>query len=62
MVCPRCGGKIRVVDSVNNTDENETYRRKKCDDCELVFYTTEYEVRRDQQLVYRWHKYHRNYL
>ena len=60
MTCPRCGGKVRVLDSVNNAEENEIHRKRKCNDCELVFYTTEYEVRRDERFRRDWYKYHRN--
>lgn len=60
MVCPRCGGKVRVIDSVNNTEENEIYRKRKCEYCELVFYTTECELRRDERFARDWYKHHRN--
>lgn len=62
MVCPRCGGKIGVLDSVHNTEENETYRKRKCEDCELVFYTEEHEIRADQLFRSKWYRYHRNYI
>ena len=60
MVCPRCGGKIGVVDSVHNTDENEIYRKRKCKDCELIFYTTEFTIRRDEKFIREWYRYHRS--
>lgn len=44
MNCPKCGGKTKVTDVVNNFSHNETYRRRKCVTCDHVFYTTESEV------------------
>lgn len=61
MTCPRCGGKVRVIDSVNDPDENEIYRKRKCEDCELVFYTSECEVRADTYFRSKWYRYHRAY-
>lgn len=59
MICPRCGGKVRVLDSVNNAEENEIHRKRKCNDCELVFYTTEYETRPDPRFRLDWFRHHR---
>jgi transcriptional regulator NrdR family protein len=61
MICPRCGAKVRVLDVVHNTEENEIYRKRKCEDCELVFYTTEYEIRSDARFRSDWYKYRRSY-
>ena len=58
MVCPKCGGKIHVVDNVN-TNENETYRQKECRKCGHVFYTVEFEVDNDKNLKDTWKNNHR---
>ena len=60
MVCPSCGGKVGVIDSVHNTDENEIYRKRKCKDCELIFYTTEFVICRDEKFIREWYRYHRS--
>ena len=60
MNCPRCGGKVGVIDSVHNTDENEIYRKRKCKDCELIFYTAEYEIRHDLSFRSEWYRFHRS--
>lgn len=58
MVCPKCGGKIHVVDNVN-TNENETYRQKECRKCGHIFYTVEFEVDNDNSLKNTWKNNHR---
>ena len=49
MVCPKCGGKIRVTDTFP-TENNEIYRHRKCDVCCYSFYTVEFEVEYSEQL------------
>ena len=39
MVCPKCGGKPRVLETVSRN--NITYRYKKCNVCGHQFYTDE---------------------
>ena len=39
MVCPVCGGKSGV--SYTCSDYDEIYRRRKCKECNHIFYTTE---------------------
>ena len=41
MICPSCGCKSRVVNTVNDPIVNETHRQRKCLGCGTVFYTTE---------------------
>jgi transcriptional regulator NrdR family protein len=61
MTCPKCNGKIKVIDSAHNTDDNEMYRRRKCLECGHTFYTTEFEVAGDDNKFRNaWLKYHRN--
>ena len=43
MTCPVCAGKVIVEDSV--TDCESVYRRRKCKECNYVFYTTESELK-----------------
>ena len=40
MLCPKCDGKIKVLD-VRNTKDN-TYRKRQCKTCSYVFYTSEH--------------------
>ena len=49
MVCSKCNGKVRVADTFQ-TNNNETYRRKKCEDCSYNFYTIEFEVEYSEEL------------
>jgi transcriptional regulator NrdR family protein len=39
MRCPECKGDVKVVDSASNA--NTVIRRRRCLDCDYVFYTTE---------------------
>lgn len=59
MKCPKCGGKVNVMDTVHNTDLNEIYRERICEDCGHIFYTTEYEVVQNQAFEEDWAQYHR---
>ena len=43
MDCPKCGGGTSVTDSV--TDGLAVYRRRKCFDCNHIFFTTEVDTR-----------------
>lgn len=61
MVCPKCNGKVTVIDTVQDTDNNEIYRKRKCCNCEYIFYTTEFEVRKTPQFKEDWGKYHRHW-
>lgn len=49
MTCPKCGGGARVVDTFP-TENNEVYRRRRCDDCWNAFYTIEFEVEDTKEL------------
>lgn len=44
MLCPKCLSKTKVIDTRNNMEENETYRRRVCDnkECGYRFYTVEF--------------------
>lgn len=53
MKCPKCGGKMRVLDLVH-TDNNETYRRKRCQACEHEIHTVEFEVEVDEKFSMEW--------
>lgn len=59
MTCPKCGGKLMVLDNVKNTDENEIYRRKVCNECGDVLFTVEYEVESNEEFKKTWNKYSR---
>ena len=53
MKCPKCEGKVRTIDCVN-TRHNEVYRRKKCTECGLEFYTCECVVKPDKEFKGEW--------
>lgn len=59
MRCPKCSGKLLVVDNVHNRAENETYREKTCVNCGHTFYTVEYEVIENKRFIYDWDSNHR---
>ena len=48
MFCPKCGSKTRVVDSVMSEEEEEVYRKRVCEVCREMFYTTEFVVEYDE--------------
>lgn len=52
MVCPDCGGKLTVVDTVR--DEDDVYRRRKCAVCGRLVYTLESEVEADAKYHSNW--------
>lgn len=43
MVCPKCGGKLKTMDTMHDAN-NSTLRRKKCMSCNNIIHTAEYEV------------------
>ena len=59
--CPECGGNTKSVDNALNTDNNEMYRQKTCTnpDCRYFFYTVEFVVESNQELVETWNRYRR---
>lgn len=61
MTCPKCNGRLLVTDNAHNDEMNETYRRKKCTNCEHVIYTTEFEVDYDENFQKEWCKNYRSY-
>lgn len=61
MVCPKCNGKAKVIDTVQDTDNNEIYRKRKCQKCKHIIFTTEFEVRKTPQFKEDWAKYHRHW-
>ena len=60
MICPNCGGKTGVTDRVDNTWDDETYRKRVCHECGHIFYTTEIEVEANDQFKDNWYKHHRD--
>ncbi len=53
MTCPKCGERLRILDVVNTT-RNQTYRKRKCDNCKAVFFTSEEFVRPDADFKADW--------
>ena len=57
MQCSRCGeGELRVKLPVE-TEENEIYRKRVCDNCGAVVYTVEYEVVETPRFKREWAHY-----
>ena len=44
MICPLCSGKLKVVDTRNIKKDNSIIRRKRCINCEALYYTKEKEI------------------
>lgn len=44
MKCPKCDGKARVIDTIPNEQDHETYRRRVCLECGHKFYSVEFET------------------
>ena len=61
MVCPKCKGKTLVIDTVKDIDYNEIYRKRRCQNCDYTFFTTEFEVRKTPQFREDWAKHHRHW-
>lgn len=59
MLCPKCKGKLGVIDNVNAPD-NELYRLRRCKECGHTIYTIEYEADADKYFLNRWDEHHRN--
>ena len=53
MTCPECGGRLKVIDVVQ-TDDNRTLRKKKCDGCSRIIYTSESVVDADHKFMSTW--------
>ena len=57
MKCPKCNGKLKVVDNVMKNDEN--LRRRMCVDCGHTIYTVEFEVEDTPEFEIDWWNNHR---
>ena len=62
MICPKCGGKIKVLDVRHNTRTNEDYRKRRCTECGYTFFTVEEVARKSRlgRLMSNWSKYSRD--
>lgn len=60
MKCPKCNGKVRVVDNVDNYGKNENYRQRKCTICKYRFYTVETIAKQADEFIDLWNRYHRH--
>lgn len=56
MVCPKCGGDVRAIDTIQAKD-NETFRCRKCLNCGHKIYTVEFEVEPNRQFKKEWNFY-----
>ena len=59
MRCSECKGELKAIDTVHNSDGDETYRAKKCLKCGRITYTVEYEVIQNQRFAEDWADAHR---
>ena len=59
MNCPNCGGKVAVIDTTS-TPDGEIYRKRKCRECNYVFYTVEIEVEFDEAVRDAWNRFYRS--
>ena len=59
MICPKCKGKVTICDTVHVNDTNETYRKRKCLECDHRFFTVEFEVDDDEKFRELWYKHNR---
>lgn len=59
MNCPTCGGRVLVLDTACNTDTNEILRKRKCNDCECIVYTSERIVSTDESYKSTYYKHAR---
>ena len=59
MTCPKCKGKVKVLDVVNNPNANLTYRKRKCKKCGYEFGTIEETTVMDAAFKKAWHLFYR---
>lgn len=60
MKCPNCGKKLLVKDTVHNVADNEVYRKRVCECCDKIIFTTEFEVEADMDYMELWYSNHRH--
>lgn len=61
MMCPKCGEKTTVIDTMYNPKEREFCRKRKCGGCKFTFYTVEFQVERNKRFMRDWFLFHRSY-
>lgn len=59
MRCSKCDGKLAVKDNAYNTADNELYRKRICQDCGSIIFTTEFEVEANKDYLELYNRYHR---
>ena len=47
MLCTKCKGKLRTIQTVRDIDTNDVYRQKECRECGHEMYTCEFETEED---------------
>ena len=60
MHCPKCNGKVGVLDSTINPKDNEIFRKRKCNVCGHIFYTIEFEVEDNERFREEYNFFYRN--
>lgn len=52
--CQYCDGKMKVIQTLQNPETEETYRLKHCTKCGNWFYTVEFEVDASPSFMKTW--------
>lgn len=60
MICPKCGGKVRIPDVRNEETANDVLRKRKCLECGHIFYTVETIVEFEGKFKLQWRLNDRN--
>lgn len=59
MNCPKCHSRTKVLDTRNNFEDGEVYRRRVCLDkkvCGYEFFSVEFEVDPNYNFMEHWRK------
>lgn len=59
MKCVVCGGKTYVKDVVRDHEHSEIYRKRRCIECDEVFYTVEMSIEYNDDVEEIWRKNYR---
>lgn len=57
-----CGGRFLVDDTRQDETTNETYRQKRCERCNKLIYTGEFEVECTDDFLEKWYSLDRTRL
>lgn len=48
MLCTKCKGKLKTIQTVRDTETNEVMRYKRCRECNHEMYTCEFEIEEEE--------------